>query len=85
MRHHGVMVTGPSIALAFDDLYFLERTAQVQLLAESGRAPLLHIPQDIARQGALQMRPIDADRIIHFEALKQLFRSEERKGRPESR
>ncbi|MEJ0040330.1 MAG: class II aldolase/adducin family protein [Gammaproteobacteria bacterium] len=36
MRHHGVMVTGPSIALAFDDLYFLERTAQVQLLAESG-------------------------------------------------
>merc|ERR1719433_1549847 len=30
-KHHGVIVTGPAIAKAFDDLYYLDRAAELQL------------------------------------------------------
>ena len=33
MKHHGVMVLGPTTAEAWDDLYYLERAAEVQRLA----------------------------------------------------
>ncbi|MBL8271938.1 class II aldolase/adducin family protein [Steroidobacter sp.] len=77
MRHHGVLVTGPSIALAFDDLYFLERTAQVQLLAESARAPTLRIDEETVQLTALQMRQIEADRVTHFNVLKAMLAEED--------
>ena len=35
MKNHGVMVIGPSIAEAWDDLYYLERACEVQVLAMS--------------------------------------------------
>ena len=34
LANHGVVVVGPSIAAAFDDLYYLERACQVQVLAQ---------------------------------------------------
>ena len=38
--NHGVIVIGRTVAEAFDDLYFLERACQVQILAMStGRPP----------------------------------------------
>src|SRR5690606_14704389 len=36
LRNHGVIVTGASVAWALDDLYYLERAAMVQILAEAG-------------------------------------------------
>jgi ribulose-5-phosphate 4-epimerase/fuculose-1-phosphate aldolase len=56
MRHHGVMVVGPSIAKAWDDLYYLERTAEVQRLAGASGRPMRPIPKDIAARTAEQMR-----------------------------
>ena len=41
LGNHGVIVVAPSVAQAFDELYYLEKAAQVQLLAlstEIGRA-----------------------------------------------
>lgn len=35
-RSHGVMVCGPSIARAFDDLYYLERAAMAQVTERDG-------------------------------------------------
>ena len=56
MKHHGVMVLGPSIAKAWDDLYYLERACEVQRLAQSSGRPLVPIPADIAERTAGQMR-----------------------------
>ena len=33
LRNHGVIVSGPTVAQAYDDLYYLERAAMVQVLA----------------------------------------------------
>ena len=40
LRNHGVIVSGPTVAQAYDDLYYLERAAMVQVLAmqKIGRA-----------------------------------------------
>ncbi len=56
MRNHGVLVTGPSIAAAWDDLYYLERAAQAQWLAESSGRTLKPVPPAVAEATARQMR-----------------------------
>src|SRR3546814_11705940 len=40
LANHGVVVVGPNIARAFEDLYYLERARQVQVLAPSTGRPL---------------------------------------------
>lgn len=54
-KHHGVIVCGASVAEAFDDLYYLERAAEVQILAMSTGSPLSIIGDDVARQFKLDM------------------------------
>jgi ribulose-5-phosphate 4-epimerase/fuculose-1-phosphate aldolase len=56
MRHHGVMVVAPSIAKAWDDLYYLERACEVQRLAEATGRKLVPIPEEIAVRTAEQMK-----------------------------
>ena len=56
MRHHGIMVVGPSIAKAWDGLYYLARAAKVQRLAEAACRPPRAIPTAIAERTAVQMR-----------------------------
>jgi ribulose-5-phosphate 4-epimerase/fuculose-1-phosphate aldolase len=56
MRHHGVMVVAPTIAKAWDDLYYLERAVEVQRLAGASGRPVRPIPKDIAERTAEQMR-----------------------------
>jgi ribulose-5-phosphate 4-epimerase/fuculose-1-phosphate aldolase len=46
LRHHGVLVAGRELGAAFDDLYMLEKAAQLQVLA-SGLGPLTPIAPDI--------------------------------------
>ena len=48
LGNHGVVVAGASIADAFDDLYYLERACQVQVLAMSTGRPLMRIPDATA-------------------------------------
>jgi ribulose-5-phosphate 4-epimerase/fuculose-1-phosphate aldolase len=56
LKNHGVMVAGASIAEAWDDLYYLERAAEVQLKAMQSNRPLKTVPHDIARHAYEQMR-----------------------------
>jgi ribulose-5-phosphate 4-epimerase/fuculose-1-phosphate aldolase len=55
LRSHGVIVTGASAAWALDDLYYLERSAMVQVLAEAGGARLSHVDDRIAALAASQI------------------------------
>jgi ribulose-5-phosphate 4-epimerase/fuculose-1-phosphate aldolase len=78
LRNHGVMVVGPTIAEAWDDLYYLERAAEVQVKALSTGRPLHPVPPEIARLTYEQMRSGDADSArLHLESIKrQLMRQD---------
>lgn len=78
LRNHGVIVTGPTIAEAWDDLYYLERAAEVQLKAMSTGRPLVPVPAEIARHAVAQMRAGDAESgRLHLESLKRRLAREE--------
>jgi ribulose-5-phosphate 4-epimerase/fuculose-1-phosphate aldolase len=77
MKHHGVMVLGPSIAEAWDDLYYLERACEVQRLAMATGRPLQPVPADLAAQTYAQMRAGDRDSArLHLESIKRILRAE---------
>ena len=48
LGNHGVLVVGTSIAEAFDELYYLEKAAQLQVLALSTGRPLSLVPNQTA-------------------------------------
>ncbi len=73
LANHGVVCSGPSVAHAFDDLYYLERAARQQVLAQSTGLPLKLIPQETVELTAKQfLADFDAYSAAHFEALKRL-------------
>lgn len=79
MANHGVAVVGKTVAEAYDQLYYLERVAQVQLHAMWTGRPLKLLPQEVID------RTIDAYRQEkyqygdkstcqwHFDALKRML------------
>jgi ribulose-5-phosphate 4-epimerase/fuculose-1-phosphate aldolase len=77
LKNHGVIVAGPTIAEAWDDLYYLERAAQVQLLAMATQRELLPVPHDIAQRAYEQIRLGDAEsaRSHLHSAMRRLQRS----------
>lgn len=78
MKNHGVIVVGPTVADALDDLYYLERAAQAQVVAMSTGAPLALVPEDIATETARQfarLNPVNA--ALHFDELKRILDAQE--------
>lgn len=61
MKHHGVMVLAPTIAEAWDDLYYLERAAQVQVIALSTGREVRPVDSAIAEATYRQIRAGDSD------------------------
>ncbi len=73
LANHGVVCSGPSVAQAFDDLYYLERAARQQVLAQSTGLPLQIIPEETVKLTAEQFqRDFQVYAGKHFEALKRL-------------
>jgi len=79
LANHGVIVTGPSVAHAFNDLYYLERACRLQVLAMSTGRPLKRVPEDVARRTAEQLNSAQNEPQVteHFEALKRILEREE--------
>lgn len=76
LANHGVVVVGRSVAEAFEDLYFLERACQVQVLAMStGRSPR-RVPDDVAR-GAFGNYDLASPARSHYAALRRLLDRDE--------
>lgn len=48
-RHHGVVVCGSTVAEAFDDLYFLEQAARIQVLAMQTNLPLVLVDEEVCK------------------------------------
>lgn len=72
MRNHGVLVVGTSIAQAWNDLYYLERACEVQVIAESTGRTLNPIAPAIASATYAQMRSGgDESAIQHLDSVKR--------------
>jgi len=74
LANHGVVVSASSVALAFDDLYYLERACRQQVLAMSTGRELQIIPDEVVSQTQQQFAR-DAEHFaqIHFAALKRVI------------
>ncbi|HEY2133886.1 MAG TPA: aldolase [Acetobacteraceae bacterium] len=72
MKNHGIMVVGPSIAEAWDDLYYLERACEAERLALSTGRTLKPVPAAIAQRTYAQMRQSDDESArLHLESIKR--------------
>lgn len=78
LASHGVIVVGPSVAEAFDALYYLERACRLQVLARSMGGKLRAVRPEVV---ADTRRRLAADApqyaAAHFGALKRLLDREE--------
>jgi ribulose-5-phosphate 4-epimerase/fuculose-1-phosphate aldolase len=77
LANHGVIVVGPTVAEAFDDLYYLERAAQLQVLALSTGKPLRMIGDNVAATTFANRTDKIHYAHVHFTALKQLLDRDE--------
>jgi ribulose-5-phosphate 4-epimerase/fuculose-1-phosphate aldolase len=82
LRNHGVLVTGTSVAQAFERLYFLERACQAQLLAMSSGRRIAVLPESVQRATAEQFSAEasvagHSRSDLHFSALKRLLDRDE--------
>ena len=58
LANHGVVTVGPSVAAAFDDLYYLERACRNQVLAMATGRPLKRVPEDEASAHQRRVREL---------------------------
>ena len=77
MANHGVVTTGRTVAAAFDDLYYLERACQNQVLAMSTGQPLKHVPADEVERTRAEFDRYEEQADLHFAALKRILDREE--------
>lgn len=78
LRNHGVVTTGTSVADAFNTLYFFERAAMTQILAQSSGQKLRLVGEPVlgrtVRQYTTSAKVEGLDRIeLHFAALKRML------------
>lgn len=78
LRNHGVVATGRSVAEAFNTLYFFERAAMTQILAQSSGQAVRLVPEPVlsltVEQYTTSAEVEGLDRIdLHFAALKRML------------
>jgi ribulose-5-phosphate 4-epimerase/fuculose-1-phosphate aldolase len=71
--NHGVIVRGPNVAWAFDDLYYLERACMHQVLAQGTGKVLKLIPEPVAARTAKQVAGERQQSDLHLAALRRQF------------
>lgn len=54
MRNHGLLVVGPSVAAAFETMYYLEQACRIQLAAMAANKELLMPPPEVCEHTAKQ-------------------------------
>lgn len=75
LANHGITIGGPSVAVAFDDLYYLDRACRQQILAMSTGQRLKLIPEpELSETHRGWMQVLDHQAMKHFEALKRIHR-----------
>ena len=77
MGHHGVLSVGPTVAEAFNRLYYFERAARNYILALQTGKPLRVLSHEVAEKTAAQLEvyPEYADR--HLSDIKEILMRQE--------
>ena len=73
LGNHGVIVVGASVAQAFDELYYLEKAAQLQVLALSTGRELSLVDHETASLACKQWREYPQFADLHFSALMEML------------
>jgi len=73
LGNHGVLVVGESVAEAFDELYYLEKAAQLQILALSTGRPLALVPDHTAALACRQWLEYPDVAKLHFDELRRIL------------
>jgi ribulose-5-phosphate 4-epimerase/fuculose-1-phosphate aldolase len=73
LGNHGVIVTGQSVAHAYDDLYYLERACMHQVLAMSTGRRLEPVNAELSAHVARQIQGEREQSDLFFEALRRLL------------
>jgi ribulose-5-phosphate 4-epimerase/fuculose-1-phosphate aldolase len=71
LGNHGVIVCGPRIDHAFDDLYYLERACESQVIAQSTGLKLMPVAEEIARRVSEQAQGERLQSELFFAALRR--------------
>jgi ribulose-5-phosphate 4-epimerase/fuculose-1-phosphate aldolase len=61
LRNHGLLAGGKSVAMAFQEIYFLERACQIQINALAGNAELTLPPESVCKLTAGQFARDDEE------------------------
>jgi len=77
LGNHGVIVCGPNVSAAFDDLYYLERACMFQVMAMGTGQPLRIVSGAIAEKTGRQMTGESQQAALHLEALKRMLDRDE--------
>ncbi|MCH2126019.1 MAG: aldolase [Pirellulaceae bacterium] len=76
LANHGVIVVGDDLACAFDDLYYLERVCQLQVLAHSTGLPLKIISEEVCQATFEQIKDSREQSYLFLEAIKRILTRE---------
>ena len=76
MGNHGVLTAAKTVASAFDELYYFERSCQTLIGAYQTGKKLHLVSQKVAKKTAQQWQDYDASE-LHFKALKRILDKEE--------
>ena len=73
MANHGLLVVGRTVADAYDELYYVERSCQTLVLAYSTGRPLNVMPHDLAERTARDWEAYPSYAAAHFCEMKALL------------
>jgi len=76
MGNHGVLTAAKTVAKAFDDLFYFERSCETLIGAYQTGKALHQVSHEIATKTAAQWQKYDASD-MHFDALKRILDKEE--------
>ena len=78
MGNHGVLVAAPTVAEAYDTLYYVERACRTLMLAYATGRPLSVMPDDLAEHTARGWEAYRDSRFAHFEEMKRVLDRQDR-------
>jgi ribulose-5-phosphate 4-epimerase/fuculose-1-phosphate aldolase len=73
LGNHGVIVVGHAVATTLDDLYYLEKACQIQVLAMSTGEDLAEIPPEMAEVTAKQFANRSASAELFLDEIKRIL------------
>lgn len=73
LANHGIIVCGERLDYAYDDLYFLERACQSEVIARSTNVPLNPVPSELSKRTGDQIQGERLQSELFFKALRRML------------